>query len=498
MPERLCVSRLRESGRRWADRLRIFFVPVCILSGVYILAVSAILRANFNYIDDMDRAFAGYRGWGYFGRHLSNILSVVLHTDTYLTDISPLPQLIACVLLAAASVIVLHLITGRDRFTVWEYAAVLPLGLFPYMLECLSFKFDAPYMALSVLVSVAPLLLENTPPYLLGLGSFAGAMAMCASYQTSAGIFPMLTVLLALRRWQKGEDVKSILRFIAAAAVGYCAALVLFMLLLGHPTGHTYVDTTIPPIGQLLPNVKDNLRTFFRIFLAQYDKKWLLLSGLLLAGAVWASVRDTVRNRLATLLLTLAAAAVTLLLSFGAYPLLALPLVAPRSMYGIGACLAFWAVSAASAKKVLPAKLICLALAWCFVVFAFTVGNALYDQKTYTEFRIDEAIDSFRQLDPEIFSGDRPLTLQIKGDIGLAPVLRGSVERFPMLGALVPSTFGDKIWNSFGFIEYYGLPEMTLISYDSSIDLTAHLPLLDETIYHAIYGNDSLVVLELK
>ena len=138
MSERLSVSRLREGGRRWADRIRPFFVPVCILSGIYILAMSAVFRANYYYIDDFSRAFEGRKGWGtYFSRYLSDLLSNVIHADSYLTDVSPLPQMIACVELAIASVIALYLITGRDRFTVWEYAAALPIALSPYMLECL-------------------------------------------------------------------------------------------------------------------------------------------------------------------------------------------------------------------------------------------------------------------------------------------------------------------------------------------------------------------------
>lgn len=139
--------------------------PVCIMSGVYILGISAILRANINFSDDIGRVFEGYQAWEAFSRYLSNFLSGIIHADSFLSDISPLTQLIACVLLAAASVTVLYLITGRTRFSVWEYAAVLPLGLSPYMLECLSYKYDAPYMALSVLFSVLPLLAaRNNPP----------------------------------------------------------------------------------------------------------------------------------------------------------------------------------------------------------------------------------------------------------------------------------------------------------------------------------------------
>ena len=96
------------------------------------------------------------------------------------------------------------------------------------------------------------------------------------------------------------------------------------------------------------------------------------------------------------------------------------------------------------------------------------------------------------------FPAIRPSPCRSRGDIGEAPVLRGAVERSPLLGLLVPSTLGERIWDAFGFMEYYDLPEMTLIANDGQMDLTAHLPLLDDTIYHTIYGNDSLLVIVLK
>lgn len=154
------APRLRDRLAPYRPLLR----PVCVMSGLYILGISAILRANFYYVDDIMRAYDGSMGWDAFSRYLSNFVSFFLHADSFLTDISPLPQLLACVLLGAASVTVLYVITGRMRFSVWEYAAVLPLGLSPYMLECLSFKYDAPYMAISILASVAPLLAAGKDP----------------------------------------------------------------------------------------------------------------------------------------------------------------------------------------------------------------------------------------------------------------------------------------------------------------------------------------------
>lgn len=76
--------------------------PFFILCVIYVTAISAIIRADFDYYDDMNRIASGSSGWG-FSRHLSNLLSVFIHGDTYLTDISPLTQLLAAIMMAAAS-----------------------------------------------------------------------------------------------------------------------------------------------------------------------------------------------------------------------------------------------------------------------------------------------------------------------------------------------------------------------------------------------------------
>lgn len=93
---------------------RFLMKPTGILAVVYMLAVSAILRANYYYHDDIQRACWGWPNWG-FSRHVSNLLSKFLHAGSYLTDISPLPQILAVLVIALASVLCIYLITGKKR-----------------------------------------------------------------------------------------------------------------------------------------------------------------------------------------------------------------------------------------------------------------------------------------------------------------------------------------------------------------------------------------------
>ena len=51
----------------------------------------------------------GYKEWSNFSRYTSYYLSSFIHTSDYLTDISPLTQIIAIVFLAISGIIILHL-----------------------------------------------------------------------------------------------------------------------------------------------------------------------------------------------------------------------------------------------------------------------------------------------------------------------------------------------------------------------------------------------------
>ena len=111
-PRRPC-NQIKEKTADVVASIRFIWRPLLILTVLYLLAYSSILLTNFNYIDDMGRVALGYAGWENFSRYTSVFLAYFIHADTYLADISPLPQIIATIEIALASVIVLFVITGK-------------------------------------------------------------------------------------------------------------------------------------------------------------------------------------------------------------------------------------------------------------------------------------------------------------------------------------------------------------------------------------------------
>ncbi len=478
-----------------SKKVKRFFKPVAIMTFIYLVGICSILRANFNYIDDMRRVAQGYKGWDDFSRYLSVFLSNFIHADTYLTDVSPLPQTLAALGVALSGIIFLFVVTGKDRFTFWQYVALVPLGLSPYFLECISYKYDAPYMAFSVLASVTPLIFRNRKSMAFGIASGVGMLGVCMTYQAASGIFPMLVVFLATREWLKKEKTsKKVAEFLAVSIVGYGVGLIIFKLFIMHSTD-TYVSTSIPKLSRVVPNTVEHLKHYYKMVMTDFKKEWLVFVALMCVAYVVAVMKESLRNKILAACVAALSLFAMALLAFGLYPVLEMPLDAPRAMYGFGIFIAIIAVEIASASKVYLGKVVCLILSWAFFVFSFTYGNALYVQKEYTDFRITMVVDDLNDLDI-MNSGDMK-DVQICGTIGYAPAIRNMPQDYQILNRLVPITFREHwAWGIYGFLTYYDIRNLQV---DDSVDLsTMDLPVLKDTMYHTIRGDANHILIRLK
>lgn len=485
--ERRLAANAFAASYQWMRR------PFFYLSGIYILALSALFRANFAYLDDMTRLLTGMRGWKGWGRYLSTILSPFIHADEYLTDNSPMQQVLAVAALVLSSLVLIYLISGKKKASLWSLIASVPLGLSPYFLPCFTYKFDTFYMAVSILASILPLLMWGRGILLYTSAVALGNFMMCNSYQASSGIFPMAVLLLCLLRWNRGESNRELGRFLLSSVAGYLVALLAFKFFV-MKTGHTYIDNSVPGIAQLIPNTISNLLTYYRSLVTELRVEWLALAGLIGVAFVYIVVRDTRRRRLPALLAAVATLLLMALLTFGMYPVLQEPLFELRAMYGFGALLALLGITVAVGRRVYLGKLACLALSWIFIVFSLTYGNALHVQDEYARFRADAVVQDLNHL--EAFATDDEKTLQVSGNIGYSPVLENMPQDYALLRRLVPTGFSSG--PGFGSMRlcFYGLKNVTE---EESVDLTERdLPVLLDASYHTIRGDGRYFLVELK
>ena len=466
--------------------------PVIYISIIFAIAISAIIRANFNYKDDLRRVAIGYMGWSNYSRYLSSFLSFFMHTDLYLTDISPLPQLIAVCMMALAGVIILYVYKESKSFSIMDIIAIIPLGLSPFFLECFSYKYDAPYMALSVLISVFPLLFRKKNNWIYSSMIIISTLIMCMTYQASSGIFLMLVLLIGLKKWNECENIKETLKFLAISFGSYLGGLLIFKLFMMKPAD-TYVSNKIIPIAELIPKSVENFKEYFSLILSWFKKEWIILVVLIGIFFVYVYTRDSKRKKYFAFPISIIGLILMLLLSFGMYPFLTKPLFAPRSMYGFGVFIALIGVAISTSKKAYIGKLSVIILSWIFFVFSFTYGNALEVQKQYTDFRVNLVIDDLNDL--EVMTTNKIKGIQITGSIGISPILRNMPQDYQMLNNLVPVQFkGNWDWGEYYFYNYFDLKNIKK-SYNLK---TYDLPILKDTMYHTIKGNDKYILIELK
>ncbi len=334
------------------------------------------------------------------------------------------------------------------------------------------------------------------------MGGILGILAMCMSYQASSGIFPMLVVLLTLKKWSQKENLRELGRFALLSVIGYLVGILIFaIMIMRQTTLNDYASTAVPAIGELPYYILRNLKEYYGTVVTDLKKEWLLLIAVLFLGFLYVSVRESKQKWHHSLLASMGGALLMLLMAFGVYPALQNPLFAPRAMYGFGVMLCMigvYTVSFIRRKEYVVAKAACFVLCWCFFVFAFTYGNTLNVQKTYTDYRIAAVIDDLDEVGA--FDSEEPKTVQIAGSIGYAPGIYAMRQDYQILNRLVPVMFQDSSWEwgRFGFEKYYALPKMNWAS-DENLDLREmDLPVLRNSIYHTIRGNSAYILIELK
>lgn len=484
------------------DKKQFFKYFFCFLI-IFLLGIYSLIRANFNYIDDLGRTHKGYRGWQNFSRYISNILSVFIHTGTYLADISPLPQIIAVIFLSISGILLLRILSDNKQFSIIKVFALIPLGLSPYFLECLSFKFDSPYMALSILVSIIPFIftpkelvqINDKKDYIEALKlylpyfyfSVIGILMMLMSYQAASGIYPILVLLIALKNWNKKEPFAF---FTIVSIIAYIFALIIFKFFF-----MIVVDNYVSNKIALFSSLK-NLKKYYLLLKGDYKAWWNLLQILIVILFPILTAINSKRNKLLAFFAGLLAISFIIIMAFGLYPLLSAPLWAPRAMYGVGVALACISLIVVDLSKCFVCKIPSITICWVFFVFSFAYGNALAEQKRYTDFRIHLLISELESI-PE-FSTKEKKKVQLSGNIGLSPVLNNEMKKSAhILKRLVPTTFASgQFWREYYFYNYFSL--RNIVSAGKTELNESDMKILRDGMYYTIKGDGESFIIKIK
>lgn len=490
-----------------------FFKHLLTLFLIIFVSYFAIIRADYDFFDDMKRIISGHKSWVGASRYVSEALSVFLHTNFYLNDISPLSQIIAMLVLAV-SAYVLAYSASDGKITILILIASVLFAICPFYIENISFKFDSPYMALAMFFAILPFTFKDDEKTYASV-SIISLIFMMTSYQAGNSVYIVLAIFFTLKALLNGDDFKSAIRFAVLSIICYAASLIIFRLFIMIPTASTISerDTSLENVklsGLILSNLKNYLKTVF----TEYGNIWSKLFTLILAvifpfaGGLKAAQNKKESTRVLQgfiqgFLLSLFALVLMLLLSFGAYLIIGNTLINHRAFMGFDILISVLALFALlftkeKSKLRLAAAITTVCLCYGFMVQATVAGNLYSKQKKYEEFRYSILLQDLSQ----IINPTEKNHILLDGDIGYATKTHMEQDNYHFVPLdSVTSGWAKYILQDWNMdLDYLQIEaSSTRIARNPEfVKLKESLPVIKDTYYHKICGSENTYYVFLK
>ena len=435
------------------------------LCGLYCVGLFALLRSNVLYVNDTSRLLERGLFLTDVGRMLADALGSALFIPA--ADMSPLTQLAAAACMAAAGVLLCVTIYGR-RMDRYQVLCCVPLGLSPYFLQNMSYKFDCVFMALSALCVTAGFhwLVRYGRSW---AGQLLGGLALFCSlclYQAMLNIFFILGAFWCLVCVLDGKGWRAILGDALHLIPALLCALLLYKgsLLFVTLNAYTQQHSGTLPLRELLPGMVRNLLSYAAYIRADWSGNRLgAVAAIMLMLCVLSQCVAAFRAAPAwrERWLRLAAAQGLWWLGALAMPGLMLLLQAmvlePRVFAPTGCYLALSMLLihryARSVLRWVSAVACGLLLVYCFG-FAAAYGNALAIQDDF-----ERMLRSHIVMDMKVFC-ERYHTSRVffAGFMPRSPQLHTLEEEFPAIAKMVQVSLRNGDWHTPRKLSAWGVP----------------------------------------
>jgi hypothetical protein len=442
-----------------------------LFAGYFLFILYPILRANRPCNDDLARMLTGSYSWNVNGRPLTTLLMQLLELKLpALVDAAPFPQILAIALLALAGVLVARRYAIHSPWL--AVLLTLPLGAQPFFLENLSFRFDAPAMALSLLLALLPITTFRRTTLGFWLGALSLLGCLC-SYQPSLNVFLIFALLDWVAGQAEGLEPRQLGRLVLRYAGQMLVALVVYEWRVA-PTikewvqEHSQTIHSIHEFGVVVANAK----AMSAYILDAMAHRWMnVLAWLMLLAAIppmfiglryaFASPAIRTRSHWITAGLTILAILVpgiAVICLAGPMLLLVSPIIMPRVFPSIGALISAGLIAlylaTSPARSRWPAYLTFTASGiWALSMLAFAgiYGSAVYDQQRYETRIAAQLSDDLSELRAK--SGIRRFLMD--GSAGFSPLTAHAAGSFHLLNTLILPYLSERDFNSRNFMKHY-------------------------------------------
>lgn len=433
---------------------------------IYFFTLTIISSVNYPYIDDINRQRSGATGFAEsYSRWGSEILSWIFNGSRHLTDMGLTSSILTTVILTITSLIVVAVLTSI-QFN-W-YAVVLStlIGLNPWFLQCVSFRFDSPYMALSVLFSVLPFLFWNKKRYFYII-SYICLFLMCNTYQPSSGLYIVLFLAMILKYLLQGTPLLLILRKSISSGIIYIMAVLTFKLeSLFNPLLNVGPATELPQLRDIPDTVLKNTFEYLSTIRDQSAHIWILLTIILTFLFIIILACESHISKFLSLLYIVIYLILGAILSYGVLLVFLNDISSwnPRYSFGFAFFFIINLILMTSYFKNflfvhLSKLMICVAL-YFFLSFPFTYASCLHYQK-----------DAFERQSIQLAADLKNFVTVEKSKIYVNSFFKDSVicentsQNYPILTKLVPSN-STPYWPNFILFDTYSNLHTTIESFN--------------------------------
>ena len=483
--------------------VRPFIKPFLVVLLIYCFAMLSVWRSGVSFVDDRGRAIFGYAWTSDFNRFSSTAFGLLMNVNDRLLDISPWPQILGMMILSVASVMITYIFCDK-KIKYLPLVLTAFIGLTPLAIECWLYKFDAPCIALSVFVSVLPIMwwpkeLNKKAVMKFGAVTVICMLVMWTTYQASSGIFPVLCVYMAVRDYLKGEKRGKIIKKLLLAVVVFVIPALIFKFCLPEPD-KSYRSNEMLSFANLVPGVWGNFVEHLKL-MAESLNIWQEVLVVLSFGGVLILVVKKFKKKSLVLML---AFIVVVPLSMGAYLLLEKPPLTPRSLLGIGmAFVPMMVFVTQNVGKIFDYFCVApsLVLLYSFMMFVIAFGNGLADQERWANYRVEDLASGLSELYPdkdEVYARK----IQIDGNIGMSKVMQHVAEKYPVTKQLMTiqgTGLSRAAWGLTKIRSYYNREQT--FEQDAAFEIFCG-PKVDkvkkDTYYYTVRDNGGYICVDLK
>ncbi|MBY8968786.1 glucosyltransferase domain-containing protein [Pseudomonas sp. P867] len=242
----------------------------CFISCLMILGVALIpiFSSNIYYMDDLYRIVLGIKGWSGDARPFAEIFySALTLQSVTVPDLYPAPLILAVVFSCFVfSMLSTRFSNGRDILFAF---CICPLILNPLFVSNLHFKYDSPFMVVSVAFALLSFCFELKKIIACVFITAIFVTLTLSTYQVSVNVFAALTVVEFLHVATKGDFRAAVLRLFNRGVgfiVGYLIYSKIIIPLVQVNKYFLEYSTAISLDKSGVLKVFDNLMSSFSIF----------------------------------------------------------------------------------------------------------------------------------------------------------------------------------------------------------------------------------------